>query len=94
MARMKQYSEEFKREAVRLVTQKGYSNNQAGKAVGVCHTTIRAWVSRYAPEQPAPTTYASAQDELAQLRKENARLRMERDLLKKAAAYFAAEDHR
>lgn len=94
MAKKKQYSEEFKREAVRLVTQRGYSNNKAGEAVGVCHTTIRSWVARYAPERPTPTTYASAEDELAQLRKENARLRMERDLLKKAAAYFAAEDQR
>jgi len=94
MAQTKRYSEEFKREAVRLVTQKGYSNNQAGKAVGVCHTTIRVWVARYGPDQPGPTTYASAEDELRQLRAENTRLRMERDLLKKAAAYFAMEDHR
>jgi transposase len=94
MAQTKRYSEEFKREAVRLVTQQGYSNNQAGKAVGVCHTTIRSWIARYAPDQPGPTTYASAEDELRQLRAENARLRMERDLLKKAAAYFAMEDLR
>lgn len=94
MARKRQYSEEFKREAVRLVTEQGYSNNQAGKAVGVCHTTVRSWVARYAPEQPTPTSHASAEDELRQLRAENARLRMERDLLKKAAAYFAAEDQR
>lgn len=88
------YSEEFKREAVRLVTEQGYSSNQAGRAVGVCHTTVRSWVARYAPAQPTPMTYASAEDELRQLRAENARLRMERDLLKKAAAYFAAEDQR
>lgn len=94
MSKRKQYSDEFKREAVRLVTQQGYSHNEAGRAVGVCHTTIRTWVARYAPEQPATKTYASAEDELRQLRAENARLRMERDLLKKAAAYFATEDHR
>lgn len=94
MSKRKQYSDEFKREAVRLVTQQGYTNNEAGRAVGVCHTTIRAWVARYAPEQPVVKTYASAEDEVRQLRVENARLRMERDLLKKAAAYFATEGHR
>ena len=90
----KRFSEEFKREAVRLVTEQGYSHNQAGKAVGVCHTTIRTWVGKYAPDRSTPTTFASEADEIRQLRAENARLRMERDLLKKAAAFFAAEDQR
>ena len=86
------YSEQFKREAVRLVTEEGYSNTEAAKAVGVCHTTIATWVGRYGDESPQRTVFASPQDELEQLRKENRRLRMERDLLKKAAAYFAKTD--
>jgi transposase len=39
------YTEEFKREAVRLVTREGYSRKRAAEAVGVCHTTIRDWVA-------------------------------------------------
>jgi transposase len=86
------YSEQFKREAIRLVTEEGYSKKKAAGAVGVCHTTIASWLLKYGDESPRPTSYASPQDELEQLRKENHRLRMERDLLKKAAAYFARTD--
>lgn len=85
------YSEQFKREAVRLVTQEGYSAKKAGNAVGVCHTTIRAWVDRYGEESPQRTKFASEQDELEHLRRENRRLRMERDILKKATAFFAKD---
>lgn len=85
------YSEQFKREAVRLVTEEGYSLNQAGKAVGVCHTTIRDWLARYRDETPQRTKFASREDELEHLRAENRRLRMERDILKKATAFFAKE---
>ena len=88
------YSEEFKREAVRLVTEEGYSPNKAGKTLGVCHSSVRQWIARYGRDEPVERTYASAEDELEQLRAENRRLRMERDLLKKAAAYFAREDQR
>jgi transposase len=75
------YSEQFKREAVRLVTEEGYSHKAAGKAVGVCHTTIRNWVGRYGEESPQRTRFASQTDELEHLRAENRRLRMERDIL-------------
>jgi transposase len=85
------YSEQFKRDAVRLVIEEGYSAQKAGKAVGVCHTTIRNWVDRYGDEAPQRTTFASQADELAHLRAENRRLRMERDILKKATAFFAKE---
>lgn len=85
------YSEQFKREAVRLVTEEGYSFNQAGKAVGVCHTTIRSWVARYGETSPQRTRFASEADEIAHLQAENRRLRMERDILKKATAFFARE---
>jgi len=91
MAR-KIYSEEFKREAVRLVTREGYSKKKAAEAVGVCHTTIRDWMAAFADEETVRTVYASERDEIEQLRADNRRLRMERDLLKKAAAYFATED--
>lgn len=85
------YSEQFKRDAVRLVTEEGYAHNAAADAVGVCNTTIKTWVDRYRDESPRRTKFASAQDELEHLRKENARLRMEREILKKATAFFARD---
>jgi len=85
------YSEQFKRDAVRLVTEEGYSNKSAADAVGVCPTTIKTWVGRYRDESPRRTRFASAQDELEHLRAENARLRMEREILKKATAFFARD---
>ncbi len=87
----KRYSE-FRREAVRLVTDQGYSNLRAGKAVGVCHTAIRTWVAKYAPDRSVVgNEFDSAEEELRGLRAENSR-RMERDPLNRAAEYFAGED--
>ena len=91
MAR-KTYTEQFKREAVRLVTEEGYSQKAAADAVGVYHTTIRGWLARYGDDDAPRTVHVSEADEIERLREENRRLRMERDLLKKATAYFAGED--
>ena len=88
----KRYSKQFKLDAVRLVTEQGYSVNRAGEAVGVCHTTIAEWVRRFGEQSAPRTEFASAKDELDHLRAENRRLRMERDILKKAAVYFATEE--
>lgn len=89
--RTSHYSEQFKREAVRLVTEEGYSPKKAADAVGVWHTTLRSWVARYGEESPQRTNFASEGDELEHLRNENRRLRMERDILKKATAFFATD---
>lgn len=85
------YTEQFKRETVRLVAEEGYNANHAARSVGVSPATVRDWVRRYAAEAPPRVADASGADELAELRAENRRLRMERDILKKAAAYFARE---
>lgn len=85
------YSEQFKRDAVRLVTEEGYSNKAAANAVGVCPTTVKAWTARYGETSPPRTKFASIEDELAHVKAENARLRMEREILKKATAFFARE---
>ena len=85
------YSEQFKRDAARLVTEEGYSATKAGDGDGVCHTTIRSWVDRYSDDMPRRTKFASERDELEHLRAENRRLRMERDILKKATAFFAKD---
>ncbi|NNE45347.1 MAG: transposase [Rhodothermales bacterium] len=86
------YSEQFKRDAARLVTEESYSINAAAESVGVTHTTLSRWVDRYGDEaDQSKRKFASKDDELAILREENRRLRMEREILKKATAFFAKD---
>jgi transposase len=91
MARRK-YTREFKISAVRLVNEQGYSPGEAAKSLGVDANSVRAWVKKYAEEAGvSPMGEGVAQAELRRLRKENAELRMEREILKKAATFFAKE---
>ena len=96
MSRMrKTYPPEFKAEAVRLVREDGMGVARVAASLGVNRTLVRDWVRR-ADEAalagtPAATTVATMADELARLRRENAVLREEREILKKAAAFFAKE---
>jgi len=92
MSKRRQHSEEFKREAVKLVTEGGYTNAQAARSLGINDNLLRNWRHKYSPEENAmPTTELKETEaqELARLREENRRLRMERDILKKATAFFA-----
>ena len=88
------YSDEFKRDAVRLVVEEGYSVRAACQAVDVCEATLRAWHVRLAPP-PEPcgeqATVAELKAENARLRKQLKRTELEREILKKATAYFAKE---
>ncbi len=93
MGNRSKYSDEFRREAVRLVTEEGFTKKRAAEAVGVSAATLASWVAQQDAAAPR-TRFASEVDELEHLRKENARLRMERDFLKKAAAFFAKEEGR
>ena len=88
------FSEEFKKDAVNLVVVQGYSFNRAAQAVGVSSNSLRGWYAKYAPEPEAGGEDATCQ----QLQEENQRLRkklreaeMEREILKKATAFFAKE---
>ena len=91
MAR-RNYTREFKVSAVQLVNQQGYSPVEAAKSLGVDATSVRQWVQKFSSEVDlAPQGEGAVAVELRRLRKENARLRMERDILKKAAAFFAKE---
>src|SRR5512136_1181367 len=90
------YTLEFKQDAAKLVIEKGYTHKQAADSLGVSESALGRWVRAErghgvgsAGKQPALNL--AGQDELARLRKENERLRMERDILKKAAAFFAKE---
>ena len=91
MAR-KKYTREFKASAVKLVNEQGYSPAEAGKSLGVDPANVRNWVDRLgAQDGLAPSGEGALKAELRRLRKENARLLMEREILKKAAAFFAKE---
>ena len=86
------YSREFKLSAVRLVNLQGYTIVQAAKSLGVARKSIRDWLKELGNEAGlAPTGDGAVQAELRLLRKENARLLMEREILKKAATFFARE---
>lgn len=83
-----QYTAEYKREAVKLVKEGGLSLCGAARELGVAASTLCKWVKD--TEEPSPDSLTiNEKEELKVLRKEVKRLRMERDILKKATAYFA-----
>ena len=90
----RRFSDEFKRESVRLVTDEKYTFQAAATAVGVSQKSLRDWHAKFAPQSVPCDEHAS----LNELREENQRLRqqlkraeMEREILKTATAYFAKE---
>lgn len=87
-----QYSEEFKRETVSLVLEQGYSVLDASNAVHTSDKNIRRWLKD--PKYNHETTQVLSIDEkaeLTRLRKEVKCLHMEKEILKKASAFFAKE---
>ncbi len=94
MRKRRRHSEEFKREAVKLVTEGGYTNAEAARSLGINENLLRNWRHKYSPEEKTmeiKDVKETEAQELARLREENRRLRMERDILKKATAFFANE---
>jgi len=85
----RQYTGEFKAEAVKLVTEQGYTVSEAARSLGINGNLLRVWKHKLAARESQVTLTEGEQMELARLREENRRLRMERDILKKAAAFFA-----
>lgn len=81
-------SEEFKRDAANLLTTGGYRLKAASESLGVSQSALMKWKSRYGKTLAVST---DNQEELKGLKEENRRLKMERDILKKAAAFFAKE---
>ena len=88
----RRFSREFKLSAVKLVNEQGYSIPDAAKSLGIDAANVRGWLEKFAGDAEAATSGEGAlKAELRRLRKENARLLMEREILKKAAAFFAKE---
>ncbi|PRP68653.1 hypothetical protein BUE93_21180 [Chromobacterium amazonense] len=90
---MTKYPKEFRAEAVKLVLEQGLTLNEASSKLGIPAGTLATWVSaaKSGGDKPAPgaRTVPELETEIAKLRKELAEARMERDIIKKAAAYFA-----
>jgi len=86
----RRYSDEFKEEAVKLITEQGYKASEAARNLDINESMLRRWKQELAPEADGPLD-ADEKAELQRLRKENQKLRMEREILKKAAAFFANE---
>ncbi len=80
------FGEEFKIEAVKLVTEQDYKVAEAARNLGIADNLLRRWMDKY-----AKIDEATSNEELNRLRAEIKRLRMERDILKKATAFFANE---
>ena len=88
--RRKRYTPEFKAEAVRLVQTTDRPITEIAAHLGVTAKSLHEWINELRPEPDARLT-ADERSELHALRRENVQLRMERDILKKATAFFARE---
>ena len=85
------YTEEFKRDAVALVTKQGYSAAEAARSLGINDNLIYKWRKEFELRDSGSGISEMERAELQRLRKENKQLRMEAEILKKASAYFAKE---
>lgn len=91
----KNYTKEFIQDAVQLATEQGYGSTEVARRLGINRSNVTRWVREYRQHtenlsdgQPSPN---ELKDEIRRLKKENKRLLMEREILKKAAAFFAKE---
>ena len=84
------FSDEFRRNAVSLVEDQGYTNAEVARDLAIHENLLRSWRRKYG-KKSGNSLSETEQEELARLRAENKRLKMERDILKKATAFFANE---
>jgi transposase len=95
MKTRKTYTKEFKQDAVRLVTEQGYNRSEAARNLGIDRGMLGRWIREL--EEDGREAFrgngklTAEQEELRRLREENRRLKLERDILKKATAFFAKE---
>jgi transposase len=93
--RQKKYDESFRREAVRLVEEEGMSAAQVERDLGITRSLVSRWCKALKEDKQTPFPGRGYQRpekaELTQLKRENARLKRERDILKKAMAIFSED---
>jgi transposase len=91
----KHYSKQFKIDAVKLITEQGYKVSEAARNLGLHHSSLRRWKIELEKDStyafPGKGHMTLEKQELYRLRKEVKQLKMEREILKKAAAFFAKE---
>ena len=93
----RKFTQQFKDDAVKLVTEQGYSSTEVARRLGINRSNIIRWVREHRNALESPTQSSGPprdlEAEIAKLKKENKRLLMEREILKKAAAFFANESN-
>lgn len=95
----KKYTLEFKQEAVKLIAEQGYSQAEASRRLGIPHANLTRWIKELAKDtrnsksngKEKKSLSAEYYEEMEMLRKEVKKLKLEREILKKAAAFFANE---
>lgn len=88
----KRYTEEFKKEAVKQVVERGYTQKEVAENLGVSQPSLFRWIKEYGGDRPHGNTKHTDEDKDAEIARLKAKLKQteeERDILKKAAVYFA-----
>lgn len=95
MSERKKYTQEFKLDAINLVKEQGYSRAEAARSLSINANVLSRWIKEYEANEShafrGNGKLTGEQLELRRLREENRRLKMEKEILKKAAAFFAQE---
>jgi transposase len=95
MGKRRRFSREFKLEAVKLVKETGAKVRQVAENLGIYEASLRRWIKQHEIDQGrgrAGELTSDEMEELRRLRRENRQLKMEREILKKATAFFAKEN--
>jgi transposase len=87
----KTYTKAFKEEAIALVIDQGYTVPDAAQSLGIRANLLYGWKQQFEDKESGNTLNPDERNELMKLRKENKQLRMEKEILKKASAFFARE---
>ena len=85
------FTEEFKKQAVKQVTDQGYSVASVSERLGVTSSSLYNWIKAYGPDSEEHKQSQEQSDRIKQLEKELKRVTMERDILKEATVFFAGE---
>lgn len=95
MSNRRQYSKEFKLDAISLVNEQGYSRTEAARSLSINPNVLSRWIKEHTTEDDnafrGNGKLTEEQLEIRRLREENKRLKMEKEILKKAAVFFAQE---